>query len=62
MPNSWAIAAEISSSAAAATDVVEGAAAAVAEWIDDPMPLSCSDAAEKASGAKFKKDDIVVPI
>jgi hypothetical protein len=40
------------------TDVVEGAAAEVAEWIDDPIPLNSSDAAEIASGTRFTKDDI----
>jgi hypothetical protein len=41
--------------------VVEGAAAEVAELIDEPIPVKCSDAVAKASGTAFTKDDIVAP-
>jgi len=39
--------------------VVEGAAAEVASLIASPIPLKSADAVANASGAMFRKDDIL---
>ena len=59
MPNSFVIAADTSSAAGAAIDVVDDDAADVASLIASPIPLKSDDAVAKASGAAIRKDDIL---
>jgi len=58
LPNNDEIAADTSSAAAGNTDVVAGAAAALAAPIDDPTPLKSAAIDANTSGTVLTKDDI----
>jgi len=58
LPNNDEIAADTSSAAAGNTDVVAGAAAALAALIEDPTPLKSAATDANTSGTVLTKDVI----